>query len=376
MRRFLTSLIASVTFFAMPALDASAAPSSANCAASTSTADISAYFASNGALLHGDYQRSLQLPDGRTLWTFQDAFVNKGGRPTLIHNAGLVQTGSCFQLLRGGTQRAPKAWLLAESTQTFHHWFWPLASSIASDGTIRIFMAEMREVGDHYLSHVEPQATWVVTVRQSDLAVVDAHLAADPTPSLYGWSITSDRQWTYLYGYCYRQFGFDPLAFSTVRAHDLGCSADVRVARVRRGHLDDRPTYWNGTSWIADATAAVAVLPRDGRSINPAQVRWTGRQFVAVTKVGDWFGDTIYVDTAPAATGPWTTVSTLPTAPLCAGCNTYFASLVAGSGNPATLTIGISNNTWDGQVSGWYHPALISIPMPAALSPAPHPPTT
>jgi hypothetical protein len=366
MRRFLISL---VIFIGLPAQHAVAGTSATSCAAGTSIEDVNTYFASGKALLHGDYQRSIGLPDGRTLWTFQDAFVtNNGNRSTLIHNAGLVQTGSCFQLLRGGTNGAPKSWLMAESTVAFHHWFWPLGSAIAADGTIRVFMAEMNESGDHYLSHVEPTSTWVVTLRQSDLAVVSAQPAPNASSSLFGWSITSDRQWTYLYGYCYRQFGFDLVPFGTARGHDLGCSADVRVGRVRLGHLDDRPTYWNGTSWTADASTAVPVLPRDGRPINPAQVRWTGRQFVAVTKVGDWFGDTIYIDTALSAHGPWTTISTLKTGALCRDCDTYFASLVAWGGQAGPLTIGISNNTWDGKESRWYHPTVVSINYPSPAS--------
>jgi hypothetical protein len=288
------------------------------------------------------------------------------GRSILIHNAAMVQTGRCFDLLRGGTPAAPAAWLLPQSTTPFHHWFWPLASTIAADGTIRIFVAEMRELGDHYLSHVEPTATWMVTVRQTDLAVLDARLAPDATPSLFGWSITSDSQWTYLYGYCYRQFGFDPVLYGTARAHDLGCSADVEVARVHRGALDEQPTYWNGARWTTDASSAAPVMPRAGRGINPAQVQWTGRYFVAVTKAGDWFGDTVYVDVARTAHGPWTTVGSLKTAPLCADCNTYFASIVPSPLDPSTLSIGISNNTWDGRESGWYHTTLVSIPSPRA----------
>ena len=372
MRRFLISLV--ILVLCLPATHVSAGGLTSSCAASESVDDISAYFASDKALLHGDYQRSVRLADGRILWTFQDAFVsNSAGRPTLIHNAGLVQSGNCFQLLRSGTARAPKAWLLPEATQTFHHWYWPLASALAADGTIRIFMAEMRELGNHYLAHVEPVATWIVTLRQSDLAFTDARPAPDPTPSLYGWSITSDRQWTYLYAYCYRQFGWDPLPFDTkVLAHDLGCSADVPVGRVRRGHLDDQPSYWNGTSWTPDPATAVPVLPRDGRAINPAQVQFTGNQFVAITKVGDWFGDAIYIDVAPTAHGPWTAVSTLRVDPLCSDCNTYFASFTAATADPHTLPIGISNNTWDGNELSWYHPTLFSIPTPTTSMPGIH----
>ncbi|HEY7627462.1 MAG TPA: hypothetical protein VH761_10355 [Ilumatobacteraceae bacterium] len=358
--------IALVIFLSLPVRPAAAGPSSASCAASTSTTDVNAYLASKSALLHGDYQRSLQLADGRVLWTFQDAFVNAGGgRTRLIHNAGLLQTGPCFQLLRGGSDGAPAAWLMAEPTTPFHRWFWPLDSSIASDGTIRIFMAEMRELGNHYLAKVEPVATWIVTVSPTDLSVLDARPAPDSTPSLYGWSITSDERWTYLYGYCYRQFGWDPIPFSaTARGHDLGCSADVYVARVHRGHLEEPPSYWNGAAWTSDASAAAPALPRAGRAINPAQVRWTGREFVAVTKVGDWWGNTVVVDVAPSAHGPWTTTTTLKVDPLCDKCNTYFASIVTPSGSSGDLTIGLSNNRWDGRRSAAYHPTLMTVAWP------------
>ena len=48
---------------------------------------------------------------------------------------------------------------------------------------------------------------------------------------LYGWSVTSDPQYTYLYSHCYRQYGFDAL---------LGyhpCSKNVKLARIPRGRF-------------------------------------------------------------------------------------------------------------------------------------------
>lgn len=71
-------------------------------------------------LVGADYQRANELPDGRVLWTFQDAFVDDGvGGPTLVHNAAMVQTGSCFELLYGGSEALPEPWVGAESTDPF-----------------------------------------------------------------------------------------------------------------------------------------------------------------------------------------------------------------------------------------------------------------
>jgi hypothetical protein len=37
-----------------------------------------------------------------------------------------------------------------------------------------------------------------------------------------------------------------------------------------------------------------------------------GACWIAVTKVGDWFGGRIYLDRAPTAHGPWRTAAVLP----------------------------------------------------------------
>lgn len=342
---------------------AAAAPrASSSCADDLTASGLTEYFTSDRAPAHGDYQRVLALPDGRSLWTFQDAYVrNSAGRSVLIHNAAMLQTGRCFELLRGGTADAPKPWLFADQTRRFQHWYWPLDASTTSDGQIGIFVAEMRERGPGYLQHTEPVATWLATVDPDSLEITDLQPAAKASAALYGWSVTSDESWTYLYGFCYRQFGWDPLPFAPeTLAHDRECSAEVRVGRVPLGRLDEAPTYWNGSSWSAQPADATPVMDL-GRSINPAQIRWNGQQFVAVTKVGDWWGRTIHVDTSPNAYGPWRAVEELPVAPVCDGCNTYFASLVPVPASESGFVVGISNNTWDGAHSSHYAPTFLSV---------------
>jgi hypothetical protein len=97
----------------------------------------------------------------------------------------------------------------------------------------------------------------------------------------------------------------------------------------------------------------------------------TGICTVEPTRPQDTDRDTIYVDVAPTPHGPWTNVSALKATPLCGDCNTYFASFVASPGNPNALTIGLSNNTWDGKESGWYRPTLISITTPRTANGSP-----
>ena len=335
---------------------------SSSCAEDLTASGLTEYFTSDRAPAHGDYQRVLALPDGRSLWTFQDAYVkDSAGRTVLIHNAAMLQTGHCFELLRGGTADSPKPWLFGEQTTRFQHWYWPLDAAITSNGQIGIFVAEMRERASGYLQHTEPVATWLATVDADTLEIIDLQPAADASAALYGWSVTSDDSWTYLYGFCFRQFGWDPLPFAPdTRAHDRACSPEVRVGRVPVGRLEEAPTYWTGSAWSLEPGDAIPVMNLD-RSINPAQIHWNGEQFVAVTKVGDWWGRTIHVDASRTAHGPWSSVEEIAVEPACDGCNTYFASVVPAPASDAGFVVGISNNRWDGAHSSHYAPTFLSV---------------
>ena len=334
-----------------------------SCAENLSASGLTEFFTSDRAPAHGDYQRVVALPDGRSLWTFQDAYVrNKAGRAVLIHNAAMLQTGRCFELLRGGTADAPRSWLLSDETEQFRRWYWPLGAAITSDGQIGIFVAEMRERGSGYLRHTEPVATWLATVDADSLEITDLQPAADASASLYGWSVTSDESWTYLYAFCYRQFGWDPLPFAPdTSAHDLQCSSELHVGRVPVGRLDQAPTYWSGSSWSVDPADAIPVMADFERSINPAEIHWNGELFIAVTKVGDWWGRTIHIDVAPTAHGPWRAVDELEVTPVCDGCNTYYASLVPSPASESGLVVGVSTNSWDGAHSSHYAPTFLSV---------------
>lgn len=321
---------------------------------------------SGAGLFHGaDYQRAFNLPDGRTLWMFQDALVATPSGLDLVHNAGLLQSGNCFQILVAGTDEAPQPYLFADATSPMEHWFWPLAGGMGIDGRFRLFVAEMREHGDRYLSHTEPVGTWIVTIDPETMAVVDQRPAPNASNALFGWSVASDDTHSYLYSHCYRQFGFEPLPFTDPPAlvHDWGCSADVGVARVPAGRFDLAPEYWDGNTWQPNAAAAVPVIPTEGRAVNPTQVARQGEEWVAVTKVDDWWGNTIVVDRAPAPEGPWTTVRTVEVGSRCGGCTTYFASIVPGTSTGSDVVVGLSNNTWDGTDAALYGVSFLTVPI-------------
>jgi hypothetical protein len=375
-RRVVATTIAAAVLGAVPVVPApavaagegasactAAAPPPPRLGPATSAAALTATFAGGiDGLVGADYQRTVALPDGRTLWLVQDAIVRgAGGATHLLHNAAVLQVGTCFTLLHGGTRSRPVAWLAGDLTAPLERWFWPLGSTLAADGTLRVFLAEMHERGDTYLTRSEPMATWMATLDPATLALRDLRPAPDRSAALYGWSIASDRHATYLFAQCHRQFGFGFLG------HDP-CVGEVRVARVRRGALDEAPRYWDGRHWVADATRAVNIAPRTGpdgeaRAVNPMQITYAHGRWIAVTKEGDWWGSTTYLDRSSRPTGPWTTTARLHPAPLGDpdDVNTYFASIVAVDWR--TVVIGISNNRWDGRPSTTYRPTFSEVPM-------------
>ncbi len=264
-----------------------------------------------GGVIGADYQRATLLPDGRVLWTFQDAEVRlPGGGTRLVHNIGMIQDGACFQVLMGGTDADPQPWLFANDTTPFFRWFWPLGAEVGADGNVYVFAAEMYERGPGYLTQTEPTSTVVAVVDAHTLEVHTTARPSDASASLYGFSIESDSTWTYLFAHCHRQFGFDP--FFDVFIHDLSCAPRVTVARVPRGQLLAAPTYWTGRGWSANSAAAAAILDTS-RMVNASQFTVVNDQWMAITKVGDWWGIGSWSNTPCDLSGPtpWSPVGWL-----------------------------------------------------------------
>jgi hypothetical protein len=333
-------------------------------------ADLNRLFDTEPAGIVGaDYQRAVELPDGRVFWTFQDGAIRTGpGRIDIVHNIAAVQDGACFTFLYGGSRAAPRPYLFAGATDPFRRWFWPLGTEVGTDGRLHVFTAEMVERGATYLSVTEPVATRLAIIDPDTFAVVREGSPVNASPDLYGWSVTSDHIWTYLYAQCYRQFGYDD--FLGVPSHDRGCSARVTVARVPAGELLATPQYWDGARWQPDPARAAPIVTTADRRVNADQFLWTGGRFVSVNKEGDWWGDTIYVSTSTSPTGPFVLATQVPAVPKCPDCNTFFASWVpraAGARPPRTLAYGLSHNRWNGQVSAFYRPTFDTVAAPIFL---------
>ena len=312
------------------------------------------------AMVGADYQRAFEFDDGRVLWVFQDAFVDDGvGAPTLVHNAAVIQDGMCFELLVGGTEQRPASWIGADDTRSFADWYWPLDGYQADEDTFVLFVAEMEERGGRYLENATPLATWTVSIDLEAMAPGALERAPNPGDALYGFEITPDDEYLYLYGQCHRQFGFSWLG------HD-DCANSVFVARQPLDEARRPLEYWTGDGWTRNSRDAVNIAPvhtPDGaaRGANPMQVERDGDRWIAVTKADDWWGGEVYFDVAPAPQGPWTTTAVLPveTQGDPEEVAAYFVSFVP-SDEPGR-TIAVSNNRWSGEFSDIYHPRFATV---------------
>ena len=318
-------------------------------------------------IVGADYQRAFTLDDGRVLWVFQDAYVEQNGSRALVHNAGAMQDGACFDVLVG-ENGTPTSLVAADSTTAWQRWYWPLDGYQRHADTFVLFVAEMEERGGSYLSNATPVATHTVEIDLNTGHAGPLTGAPDSTDALYGFEITADDAYRYLYAQCHRQFGFGWLG------HDE-CAEEVTVARQPLDQPSAPLEYWDGAGWTRNSRNAANIAPTtlpDGapRGANPMQIERDGDRWIAVTKVGDWWGDSVVFDVAPSPEGPWTTTAVAPVTPDGdlgystiedgASIASYFVSFVPSDDIGHTLAI--SNNRWDGQFSEWYRPRFQTVP--------------
>lgn len=316
-----------------------------HCAVGLSASELSDFFDDPiGDFQGADYQRAFKLDDGRVLWTFQDAFIHG----TLVHNVGMIQSGRCFTMLNDGA----RSWLLDDLTSHMHQWHWILGGAPSVDGTIHLFVVQMNETGGWYLNQTRPAVLRRVVLHAATLEVLDVIEEQVTGDDLYGWAVTEDGTYPYLYSHCFQQFGYEtPLGFGE-------CAIDVRVARVPVGSFDADREYWDGTDWSEDHTEAVPVV--DGTFAhsgnNPAQIEFDGERFLLVEKRDDWWGSTIEFGVADQPQGPFEHLGYVDEPLKCdrSRCNTYFASWIPWDDESGAHIWAIGHNRWNGEETHRY----------------------
>jgi len=366
--------------------DAGYVATDVGCAADSSAAALDDFFADRiGPVIGHDYQHVYPLGDGRSLWIFQDTFVDHPGvagsfdRSRFSHNTALLQDGDCFTLLHRGTAGEPASFEQGTGETTLSRWFWPMGGE-TSDGVLSVFWVEMintdEPLGPYDGLGWHPNSTWLATYDADSLARLDFRPAPNAgVQPVYGYAVSSDEEYTYLFGNSfdqnlYRQGGY---------ANGPHSATAMWLARVPLGQLDEAPEYRTVEGWSSDVSDARPILQRFWAE-NPMQPRYLGGQWVAATKVDGYWGDELMIDVANEPWGPWTTVSRTAAAPR--GNDplmlTYHAYLMPWLDDTGSLVVSLSQNARLMLRDAWPFPFRYRLRFePAAfVTPPPDPPTT
>jgi hypothetical protein len=381
-----------IGFVATSAVNARA-DSNTECSAGTDTASLNQFIANEVADIVGfDTPRVIALPDGRNVWTVQDAFISAlpGSRSTSLrpptgfaHNALIVQEGNCFTTLHRAITPGPHcgvsdaSYVGSDLTATCSHWFWPMGGDLDRNGQLAIFYVEMaNDSGGGASLGAHPVGVWIARLNAATFEVISfAPAPASAGDVIYGYAIESDTSFSYLFGWSYDQFNL-PDATSPP-------PSQIFLGRVPLGRFDSPPAYWSGAGWVADRHAAVAVDSAPIGEANPMQPRLIDGKWVSVVKANDWNGTAVRVEAALAPQGPWTVVqtATVPTRTLNGLTNTYSAHLMPWRSATGNIVVAVSNNAWQMDPVAFdsptlYQPRLFELSAPVALSSPQLQPTT
>jgi hypothetical protein len=249
------------------------------------------------------------LPGRATAWLMSDTLLappaaDPATGPTFVHNSVVLQHGSCFTPVMGGTAEA-RADLIAPVDGRA---CWPSAG-VAHAATLIVFCTE--------IEHADGPPGFGFRVVGSALATLDlpslAPTGSAPLPFVepggirWGTGAVADRHWIYVYG----------------------TSADAHyVARARFDRLVTGPwKFWSGRAW----GARDALVPMTFTGVPPAMptfVTPTDRGFVAVAFRSPFPDPTIAAWSATTPQGPWRLVGAVATASTTAGQYAYDARAV------------------------------------------------
>jgi hypothetical protein len=273
------------------------------------------------------------LPDGRTLWLYGDTLVGSvsgsgviSSSHTLVANSAVLQTGSCFRPLMGGSAGARSAWIPSPSGQAY----WPSSAVVDASGRLQVFLMHVR---------YDPFTVFgfkIATFSLPGLALqsISAQLPFTDSTHTYGTTAVANGGFAYLYS-----------------TNDQ----NQRVARVPLTSVTNPGAYqfFDGTSWTSNNGAAAPLqftgvpTPVVGITLHaPIAGLWVvphGAGFLGTAKLVNQFSSDVSLFTAPSPEGPWSYAGQAASTP--SGVFTYGAQTVFGAQglNGAPLTIYSTN---------------------------------
>jgi hypothetical protein len=358
------------------------------CADDTSAAGFDRFLSQRvGPVLGWDYQHVVSLGATRSLWLFQDTFIDHSGTATTLdkasfaHNVAMIEDNGCFSLLHQGSTSRPAPFEQGTGTATLSTWFWPMGGEV-HNGQLHVVWIKMVKdrvdprppdgLGWH------PTTTFIATYDPDTLARLDFRAAPNAgVAPIYGYAMESDATHTYLFGNTFEQ----NLSREGGYWHGPHSATRMYLARVARGRVFDAPEYRTADGWSPDPAASVPILSRHWAEF-PFQPRFIDGQWVGVAAVDGYWDERYSVDVARDPWGPWATVESRAIAPRNGDpkMNTYHAHLLPFRDITGQLVVTISNNARDMLRDAWprpdrYRPMVFNSAWVAAPEPAPPPAT-
>lgn len=260
-----------------------------------------------GEWVGGDAVRIYPLPDGRQLWMMNDSFVPRDGMAPVnqfkfIRNIAFIRDlDGSLTMLAGGEPGTRTEFIPHADRDRFRRFYWPLGGEVDGD-MLKIFLAEMRCDRPQWGICFYPISTQLATFTWADMALVSIEPAPNPgVRPVYGFSVASDEEWSYLFGNGHE--------FNT--PDEWGGSNQVFVARVPRGKLEQPPHYWDGSGWNPDPATAVPLVQRGYADFRMAVIRW-GDRWIGLAKEDEFVGQRIIVMEADRPEGPWRDLEWIP----------------------------------------------------------------
>lgn len=251
----------------------------------------------------GDHGASVALADGRRLFVFGDTIRAKPVQPFMVRNSIMLAQGGCLQAMpvEGDGAVIPARGDIS---------YWPMSlRAVPADGgtTVQVITLGVRKVGQSGKGQFETTgsglATFEVPTGRTPRLVRHVPLgpsSTDPRVPTWGAALTDSGGHLYVWG-----------TASNATKSTAGWS--LRVARTTPDQLASPASweYWDGSSWVRGRPSAAqgpdaSLVPADGGVSHILSVVERGGSWYAVSKAGDYFGDTLTVWKAPSPTGPFT----------------------------------------------------------------------
>lgn len=257
-----------------------------------------------------DGAHPIPLPDGRVMWLFGDTLAGSIDATNALQpgwrmpsNSVLIQSGTCFTPLMGGTPLAPSSFL----TDAAGRRYWPASGYADTSVTPPVLRLTATQVNSGECGWFRLAAVRVFTLSLPDLRVIaDApapyNQGAVNVPSFGTWLVPDGNQ-VYLYG----EAGGFQCAYDENGPYPRG----TYVARTTRSALATGPwQFWTGSGWSPQITAAAPMVFQGATADSiwyQNTVRY-GNRFLTATRARPFgaFGPEVHAWFADSPAGPWT----------------------------------------------------------------------